>query len=505
MNLLADTLFDGWERDSRVFLRLPSGETTARRDFMNLSSRLAAHLCRRGIRPGDRLAVQVEKSPEALALYAACIRAGAVFLPLNTAYTPAEIAYFLADAEPALFICDRSWEASSGAEARKVGVPVSFLNADGSGDLIAEAEAEGEAGAVFENVPRDAQDSASILYTSGTTGSPKGAVLSHLNLLSNAQILARTWSFEQSDVLLHALPIFHVHGLFTASNTAIVAGASMLFLRKFDAAEVCRLLPQATVMMGVPTYYTRMLSRPELSRDSASHMRLFISGSAPLLPETHADFQCRTGHRILERYGMSETGMNASNPYDGERRPGAVGFPLSGVDIRIVDEQTGEPLPHGKVGAMEVKGENVFSCYWKKREQTAAAFRKDGYFITGDVGKFDDDGYLYIVGRAKDMIISGGLNVYPKEVEEVVNNFPGVLESAVVGAPHPDFGECVVAAVVARPGHELSPEDIKAALSQKLAKFKIPRRFFLEDELPRNTMGKVQKNILREKYRGCFS
>lgn len=503
MNFLIDGLFSGWEDNACIFLHLPNGQALTRSDFTNLSSQLALRIVALGVRPGYRVAAQIKKSPEALALYIACVRAGAIFLPLNIAYTPTEISYFLDDATPSLFVCDESLQNTSGAIAHKKSIPVSLLNGDGSGDITDNINLMETS--IFKNVIRNKEDPASILYTSGTTGKPKGAILSHNNLLSNARTLAKIWHFDKNDVLLHGLPIFHVHGLFTASNTMIFSGASMLFLPRFDVAEVCRLLPKATAMMGVPTHYTRLLAYDEFTRDKTTHMRLFISGSAPLLPETHIAFKNRTGHQILERYGMTETGMNTSNPYKGERRIGAVGFPLPEVNIRIVHKETGRVLPNGKIGSIEVKGDNVFGNYWNKAEQTAQAFRDDGYFITGDIGTFDDDGYLCIVGRTQDIIISGGLNVYPKEVEAIINKLPDVLESAVIGVPHPDFGECVITVIVAQAGHNLSPTNIIAKLSKDLAKFKIPKKIFIEDSLPRNTMGKVQKNILVNKHRLCFS
>ena len=497
-----DGLFAGWNKDPRAFLHFPDGREMSRRDFMIMSAAFAARLVEWGVTPGDRVAMQTEKSPEALALYAAVLRAGAVFLPLNTAYTAAEIAYFVEDAKPAVFVCDSKTAMHVRPLANKHGFTAAELNADGSGDFPSAQSASDDN---FQNAKRGEDDTASILYTSGTTGRPKGAMLSHKNLLSNALALADIWRFSENDVLLHMLPLFHVHGLYTATNTVVAGGGAMLFLPKFDAAAACLNMPKATAMMGVPTYYTRLLAHPEFTRDKTKGMRLFVSGSAPLLPETHAAFEERTGHRILERYGMSETGMNTSNPYEGERRPGAVGFPLPGASIRIADEKTGEELPQGETGGIEIKGANVFSGYWEKPQQTAEAFRKDGYFITGDLGFFDKDGYLNIVGRAKDMFISGGLNVYPKEIETAINDLPGVLESAVIGAPHPDFGESAVAAVVAKPGEKVSPDAVISGLAGALAKFKTPKKVFVIDELPRNTMGKVQKNILRDKYRKVFS
>ncbi len=471
--------------------------------FADLERRSAAYarmLRGFGLEPGDRVAVQVDKSIEAVCLYLGCVRAGGVFLPLNTAYTTSELAYFLADAEPKVVVVRPELVAEVGALAPEA--TILALDAAGSGSAAAAADA---AAGPFETLPRGPDDLAAILYTSGTTGRSKGAMLTHRNLSSNARVLVDFWRFTRSDVLLHALPIYHTHGLFTAINTLLLAGGSMLFLPRFDLDEIFRLLPRATSMMGVPTFYTRLLADPRLTREAVAHMRLFISGSAPLLVETHRAFFERTGHAILERYGMTETGMNASNPYEGERRPGTVGFPLPGVEIRITDPETGRPLPVGEIGMIEVRGPNVFKGYWKNPEKTAAEFRPDGFFITGDLGRFDADGYLSIVGRGKDLVISGGLNVYPKEVEDAIDALPGVVESAVIGCPHPDLGEAVTAVIVPQKGVRLDEGRILSALEGKLAKFKCPKRVLFVDELPRNTMGKVQKNVLRERYRDLYA
>jgi malonyl-CoA/methylmalonyl-CoA synthetase len=357
----------------------------------------------------------------------------------------------------------------------------------------------------FETVARTADDLAAFLYTSGTTGRSKGAMLTQANLLSNAETLARYWRFTADDVLLHALPIFHTHGLFVASNVTLMAGGAMIFLPKFDLDTVLAELPRATTMMGVPTFYTRLLGDPRFTRELVSHIRLFVSGSAPLLEETHREFEARTGHRILERYGMTETNMNTSNPYDGDRRAGTVGFPLPGVELKITDPETGKTLPDGKVGQIEVRGPNVFKGYWQMPEKTAQELREDGFFITGDLGRIDADGYVQIVGRNKDLIISGGYNIYPKEIELVLDEQPGVLESAVIGVPHPDFGETVLGLLVAQPGQVPDTEAIAAAAGQTLARFKHPRKLIVIDNLPRNTMGKVQKNALRETYKDLFA
>jgi malonyl-CoA/methylmalonyl-CoA synthetase len=485
------------------FLETPDGRRLAYGDLLALTGRQAHALRRLGVEPGDRVSVQVEKSVEALALYLACQRAGAAFQPLNTAYTPAEIGYFLGDAEPRLFVCDPARRPEMEQVARKAGVPgITTLDPSGQGEFSEASAGEGEE---FEDVARTGDDLAAILYTSGTTGRSKGAMLTQTNLASNAQALVETWRFTREDVLLHALPIFHTHGLFTATNTILFAGASMLYLARFDADEVIRLLPRASTMMGVPTFYTRLLAREDFDRDLVAHMRLFVSGSAPLSPEVHKAFSERTGHAILERYGMTETSMLTSNPYDGERRAGTVGFPLPGVSVRVADPESGRVLDQGDVGVIEVKGPNVFKGYWRMPEKTAEEFRSDGYFITGDMGRIDERGYLAIVGRAKDLIISGGFNVYPAEVEAAIDAIPGVAESAVIGLPHPDFGEGVAAVIARRDGASLDEEAVKAALANDLAKFKMPKRVFFVESLPRNTMGKVQKNALRETYGGVFA
>ncbi|MEL6977250.1 MAG: malonyl-CoA synthase [Pseudomonadota bacterium] len=501
-NPLFDALIAPGLSSSRPFLRLASGESLSYAAMMGQAHRMANAMRAIGVAPGDRVAVQVEKSPEALALILGCIVAGAAVLPLNTAYTPAEVAYFLSDAEPALSVCDPGAEAALAPIAAKAGAKLLTLSADGAGSLIEAASAHPLSG---EPTPRGADDLAAVLYTSGTTGRSKGAMLSQANLLSNAQALVEIWRFTAGDALLHALPIFHTHGLFVATNVTLAAGGSMIFLPKFDIEAVMSALPHATTMMGVPTFYTRLLDDPRFSRDAAAHMRLFISGSAPLLAQTHEAFEARTGHRILERYGMTETGMNTSNPYEGERRPGAVGMPLPGVSLRVADPETGAPLANGETGSIELTGPNVFQGYWRMPEKTASEFRADGYFITGDLGRIDEDGYLAIVGRAKDLIITGGFNVYPKEIETALDALDGVVESAVIGLPHPDFGEAVTAVITPAPGAALSEEAILAGLRDALAKFKQPKRVFFLDSLPRNSMGKVQKNVLRERYAETFA
>ncbi|HTR14406.1 MAG TPA: malonyl-CoA synthase [Roseiarcus sp.] len=467
------------------------------------SGKAANALVALGVRPGDRVAAQGDKSTDMIVLMLACLRAGAALLPLNTAYTLAELEYFLGDAEPALTVCRPQALDDIRVVARRLGLKaVESLGAAHDGTL---AEKIAAAPTAFGTIPRASDDLAAILYTSGTTGRSKGAMLSHENLASNALTLVDYWRFTSADRLIHALPVFHTHGLFVAVNVALLAGATMIYQNRFDPDAVIGALPHATSMMGVPTFYTRLLDHPKLTRELCANMRVFTSGSAPLLAETHIAWRERTGHVILERYGMTETNMITSNPYDGERRAGTVGFPLPGVSVRIADPETGAPAPKGEIGVIEVTGANVFKGYWRMPEKTAQEFRPDGYFVTGDLGRIDADGYIHIVGRAKDLVISGGFNVYPKEVENEIDAIEGVLESAVFGAPHPDFGEGVTAAVVAQPGAVLSEAAILAALSHRLAKFKAPKRVFVVEALPRNAMGKVQKAALREAYRDVYS
>ncbi|MDH3665403.1 MAG: malonyl-CoA synthase [Paracoccaceae bacterium] len=490
----------------RRFAILPDGRHYSYADVDQLSGRFANTLVALGVQPGDRVAAQVEKSIEAFMLYLATLRAGAVFLPLNTAYTAAELAYFLGDAEPRVFVCDPAKADALAPVATEAGAKLETMgvyrpDATAPGTFFEEVDA---AGCAFRTVNRAPDDLAAILYTSGTTGRSKGAMLTHQNLSSNAEVLADYWRFTADDVLLHALPIFHTHGLFTSSMTLMAAGGSMIFLGRFDADQVVEWLPKATSLMGVPTFYTRLLDHPGFTRELVGHIRLFTSGSAPLLAETHARFEERTGHRILERYGMTETNMNTSNPYDGERRAGTVGYPLPGVELRIANPETGEVLPQDETGVIEVRGPNVFKGYWQKPEKTAEDMRADGFFITGDLGVIDERGYVTIVGRAKDLIISGGFNVYPKEVEEAIDALPGVTESAVIGLPHPDFGEGVVAVVVPENGAQITGDSVAASLKDQLARFKQPKHVFLVDDLPRNAMGKVQKKELRDTYADVF-
>lgn len=484
------------------FLILPDGRTLSYGDAHRRTGQLANLFASIGIGPGDRIAIQAEKSVEALLTYLAALRAGAVYLPLNTAYTAAELAYFLGDACPSLFLCRSQDRTSMAALCAKTGVAACLtLDSDGGGELAAAADRQPER---FADVEAADDTLAAILYTSGTTGRSKGAMLSHGNLRSNAQTLCSLWQFSRGDRLLHALPIFHTHGLFVATNTTICAGSAMIFLPRFDVFELVRLMPQATVLMGVPTFYTRLLAAPGFTSVLTSHMRLFVSGSAPLSAETHKSFAARTGHAILERYGMTETNMNTSNPYDGARIPGSIGLPLPDVAVRIADAETGRTLPQGDVGVIEVRGPNVFKGYWQMPEKTAEEFRPDGFFITGDLGLVDERGYFHIVGRAKDLIISGGFNIYPAEVEAEIDALPGVAESAVIGVGHPDLGEAVVA-IVCSQDNEPDECQILTALQDRLARFKLPRRVIFVQELPRNTMGKVQKMLLRETYGEIFA
>jgi len=454
---------------------------------------------------GSRIAVQTEKSVEALMLYLAVLRAGFVYLPLNTAYQAAEIEYFIGNAEPAVVVCAPKSFGWVSKIAFKAGTRHVFtLGDDRTGSLLERASHHGD---VHTPAERGSDDLAAILYTSGTTGRSKGAMLTHGNMLSNARTLKAYWGWQPGDVLVHALPIFHVHGLFVAIHGALLNGSRMIWLSRFDPKRVLDALPRATVFMGVPTLYVRLLAEPGLTRAACGTMRLFVAGSAPLLPETFNAWRERTGHTIVERYGMSETVMLTSNPYDpaaGERRAGTVGFPLPGVGLRVRDEQ-GRECPAGEIGGIEVKGPNVFAGYWRMPEKTKEEFTADGWFRTGDVGRIDERGYVCIVGRSKDLIISGGYNVYPAEIEGYINEMAGVAESAVVGVPHPDFGEAVVAVVVPKPGAQLQGSEIAAALKAKIANFKVPKLVELVQELPRNTMGKVQKNLLRERHKGLFA
>ncbi|MEM9638958.1 MAG: malonyl-CoA synthase [Pseudomonadota bacterium] len=501
-NPLFDQLFGRHAGKETPFLKMQGGEVISHADFLAMAARFSNVFQQLGLIAGDRLALQVEKSPQALAVYAAAVQSGIVFLPLNTGYTAKELAYFIENSGARLLICDPARAEALAPIAKAVDARLETLDAEGSGSLADRAATMPE---TFATAPREADDLAAFLYTSGTTGRSKGAMLTQTNLLSNAETLVDVWRFTDKDVLLHALPIFHTHGLFVATNVMLLTGGAMIFLPKFDLDAVIAQLPHATTMMGVPTFYTRLLEDGRFTRDLVDHMRLFVSGSAPLLAETHVQFEARTGHRILERYGMTETNMNTSNPYDGARRAGTVGFPLPGVELKITDPASGASLRDGEIGQIEVRGPNVFKGYWQMPEKTREELREDGFFITGDLGMIDDQGYLQIVGRNKDLIISGGYNIYPKEIETVLDDQPGVLESAVVGVPHPDFGETVVGFLVAQKDHAPDIDAICARVEHHLARFKHPRKLIVLPELPRNTMGKVQKNILRQDYGDLFT
>jgi malonyl-CoA/methylmalonyl-CoA synthetase len=499
---LFSRLFDGLDDPDRLAIETIDGQRISYGDLIARAGQTANLLVSSGVKPGDRVAAQTEKSVPGLVLYLAVVRAGAVYLPLNTAYTLNELEYFVTDAKPSLVVCDPAKAEGIGAIAAKVGAGIMTLGADGKGSLT---EAAAKAKPEFTTFARSHDDLAAILYTSGTTGRSKGAMLSHDNLASNSLSLVDYWRFTDQDVLIHALPIYHTHGLFVASNVTLFARASMIFLPKFDPNLIIKLMARSTVLMGVPTFYTRLLQSPALTRESTKHMRLFISGSAPLLADTHREWAARTGHAVLERYGMTETNMNTSNPYDGDRVPGAVGQALPGVTVRVTDPETGEQLAREAIGMIEVKGPNVFKGYWRMPEKTRSEFRDDGFFITGDLGKIDNRGYVHILGRGKDLVISGGFNVYPKEIESEIDAMPGVIESAVIGVPHGDFGEGVTAVVVCNKGAGVDEASVLKALDGRLAKFKMPKRVFVVDELPRNAMGKVQKNILRDTYGNIYA
>ena len=500
-NRLYDALFGIHTGKDTPFLILPDDRVITHAEFLAKAAQYAHQITASGLVAGDRLAVQIGKSANALAVYAACVQAGVIFLPLNTAYTGAEIEYFIDNSGAKLVLCDGEKQADIAAICDRLHARLDVMNADGSGSFD---DAARQHPTEFDTVDRASNDLAAFLYTSGTTGRSKGAMLSHENLLSNSQVLVDHWRFGADDVLLHALPIFHTHGLFVATNVCLLAGCAMRFYAGFDRDLIIRDIPKATSLMGVPTFYTRLLDDPRFDRDLTKNMRLFISGSAPLLAETHIQFEERTGHRILERYGMTETNMNTSNPYDGERRAGTVGHALPGVEIKVCDPETGAELPTGEIGVLEVRGPNVFQGYWQMPEKTREELRENGFFITGDLAYIDDRGYVTIVGRSKDLIISGGYNIYPKEIELILDDQAGILESAVVGVPHPDFGETVVAILVPAQGATPDTDTIKTSVEGQLARFKQPRSYQIMDSLPRNTMGKVQKNILREMFKGLF-
>ena len=500
-NPLYDNLFGVHSENDDPFLYLLDGKTITYRQFLATSGKIANALFELGLEPGDCVAIQVEKSPEMLNIYAACAQAGLVFLPLNPSYTVTELKYFIENSEARLIICDEKNREDLNTITKKLGVLVETLNSNSTGSIIDKAAYSPED---FETVVRSKDDLAALLYTSGTTGKSKGAMLTQTNLLSNGNTLMKEWEFTNNDVLLHALPLFHTHGLFVATNVMLSAGGSMIFLPKFDLDNIINSLPKSSAMMGVPTFYTRLIGDNRFNRNLVDHMRLFVSGSAPLLSETHVQFEKITGHRILERYGMTETNMNTSNPYNGERRAGTVGLPLPGVELKITDPETTKELSIDEIGQIEVRGPNVFKGYWKMPEKTKAELREDGFFITGDLGKIDEDGYVHILGRDKDLIISGGYNIYPKELEEIIDDQEGVLESAVIGVPHPDFGETPIAVIVSETESAPKLEAIESNLRKSLARYKHPKKIFLIDQLPRNAMGKVQKNILREEYKNLF-
>lgn len=489
-------------RESVLFADTLDGRELSYGELFSRAEKVAIVLIEQGVKPGDRVAAQVEKSIESVQLYLGTILAGGVYLPLNMAYTPTELAYFIGDSEPTVIVVDPANIDTLKDIAKKLGGGVVMtLSSNSTGSLIDALPSEE---IEFREVSRNEHDLAAILYTSGTTGRSKGAMLSHNNLSSNALTLKDVWRITEDDVLIHALPIFHTHGLFVAINTTLCAGSSLKFMQRFDPEKVLSLMSDSTILMGVPTFYVRLLESPGLDKKAVQNMRLFISGSAPLLAETHKLWSQKTDSAILERYGMTETNMNTSNPYSGARRAGTVGFPLPGVELRIADSATGDAVGVGEVGSIEVKGPNVFGGYWRMPEKTAEEFREDGFFITGDIGVIDSEGYVSIVGRSKDLIITGGYNVYPKEVELLIDDVDGVFESAVVGIPHSDFGEGVVAVVVKDGSSELMDADIFDALKPSLARYKQPKAVFIVDELPRNTMGKVLKNTLRDKYQGHF-
>ncbi|MFL2814874.1 MAG: AMP-binding protein [Candidatus Puniceispirillales bacterium] len=495
-NFLNDNLFSVHANSNKIFIETESQKYSFK-EFDYLVNKIANLLIASGLSEGDRVLVKLEKSIFSFALYISTIRAGGIFIPVNTDYTASEIEYFIDNSMPYIFISnDKSIE-----EVHNKNLKTFSLNNDGSGNFNKNVRTQKTS---FQPVKRKKDDIASILYTSGTTGRSKGAMLSHNNLFSNTRELLRIWKFNGNDVLLHALPIYHIHGLFVACNLCLLSGAKIHFIKKFQTETVIEYLPKSTVMMGVPTFYTRLIESNKLNVQITKNIRVFISGSAPLLSETHKEFESLTGHKILERYGMTETNMNTSNPYDGERRAGTVGFPLPGIKIRITDTEKSHKMASEKIGMIEIKGENVFEGYWKMSDKTKESFTDDGYFVTGDLGKFSSDGYLSIIGRNKDLIISGGLNIYPKEIEVVIDGINNVKETAVIGVTHKDFGEAVVAVVVAD-REKISESSIMEIVQTKLAKFKQPKKIIFVNALPRNAMGKVQKQNLRNNYNKLFN
>ena len=498
-NYLYDSVFKHTVDSKKSFLINQNGEVSYA-NFHELVNQLANTLKVSGLITGDRVAVQAEKSNAQIALYVATIKSGGVYLPLNTDYTTKELEYFIRDSEASIVVIDSKSEDSIKKTIKNESFKILTLNANETGSLTSLSNKQEK---IFDTVSRNPEDLAAILYTSGTTGRSKGAQLSHNNLLSNTKVLKDFWKFSESDILLHMLPIYHTHGLFVACNLLAYVGGSMIFLPKFDSKQALTWMKSANTMMGVPTFYTRLLNEDRFDKELTEHMRLFISGSAPLLAETHIEFEKRTGKKIIERYGMTETNMNTSNPYEGPRIEGTVGLPLPGVELRIADNK-GQEVDRGEIGIIELRGDNVFGGYWQMPEKTAESFREDGFFITGDMARIDENGYIIIVGRDKDLIITGGLNVYPKEVENLIDEIDNVNESAVIAVPHPDFGEAVVSIVV-RKKDSVNEKDIKDYLSEKIAKFKQPKKIIFADNLPRNAMGKVQKSELRKKYQDLFN
>ena len=500
-NPLYDNLFGKYLDARTSFIETSDGNVITHGGFVAMAARLANVFKSMGLKKGDRIAIQVEKSVTALCIYAACVQSGIVFLPLNTGYTSNEIEYFIKDSGSKLLVCDDKKLSEISLKLQDIEIELLTLNEDETGSIVELAKEQKN---IFETVEANEDDLAAFLYTSGTTGRSKGAMLTQNNLLSNAKTLVDYWQFNNKDTLLHALPIFHTHGLFVAINVCLIAGSKIILVPRFNSDELINNIPKATVLMGVPTFYTRLLSNDSFNNKLCEKMRLFISGSAPLLAETHIDFEKRTGHKILERYGMTETNMSTSNPYNAERRAGTVGFPLPGIELKITDPKTGIELPRGEIGNLEVRGPNVFVGYWNMPEKTKEELREDGFFITGDLGLMDKDGYIQIIGRDKDLIISGGLNIYPKELELLLDEQEGVIESAVIGVPHPDFGETPLGILVREKSAEPKIDKIEKIIKSQLARYKHPKKFIIIDELPRNTMGKVQKNLLRDQYRDTF-
>ena len=488
---------------NKTFIRLVEDDTQITiKSFFSTCERYCAFFMSLGIKAGDRIVVQSPKTTDSLCIYISTIMAGGIYIPLNPDFTDSEVSYYLSDSQPTIYICMTERAHSLAVIANKLDVPFFYtLGLENSGTFYEEVYSRN---AKFTDViARKEEDIAAILYTSGTTGKPKGAMIPHRALSSNALILCKEWKFTNQDVLIHALPVFHTHGLFVATNVALVSGAELLFMEKFDSDKIIKAMPSATSLMGVPTFYTRLLQHPELS-SSAKNMRLFISGSAPLLAQTHHEWSNKTGHAILERYGMTEANMVTSNPYEGIRKAGTIGIPLEDIKVRIVSEETNEEVVEGQVGSLEIKGPNLFTGYWQNPEKTAADFHDDGYFISGDLASRDSDGYISIVGREKDLIISGGFNIYPKEIEIVLDELPDVIESAVIGVNHEDFGEAVVAVIVKKEEASLSKEDIQGYVSGQLVYYKRPKHIEFASALPRNSMGKVQKNMLREQFKKLF-